>query len=260
MRIRAFSISFLIRQIHYPPETSTVMLIARMLAYVHQSNDREAARAQIMRFCHRTVNEDQDLAHKLMGANFSQQIALLHQLLTAAVPHDGVEQLLTLEAFYSMLGLIGTNGQGVGTSAISQWYEKAMNLDKTEEEQQKLLQFIDEMYELIDEHSGVFLNNEGVALYSLQSNCNHSCCENAEVRFLHNSSRLSLVATKDIEVGEEICINYLDHCARFKSREKRQHFLKENYLFVCRCQRCLSDCDFEEATSSDEDDDNEMSE
>lgn len=254
IKIKTFVI---FRQVHYPPETSTVMLIARMLAFVHQSSNREAAQAQIMQFCHRTVNEDQELAHKLLGEKYADQISTLHSLLVEAVPHEGVEQLLNLDSFYNLLGLIGTNGQGVGTSPISEWVKKSTALALPEQEKAELEEFIDKLYEDLEEHSGAFINNEGVALFSLQSACNHSCAPNAVTSYWHNSSRLSLVALRDIRVGEEICISYLDECDRDRSRHSRQKLLKENYLFVCGCEKCLEQCDDPDCTS---DEDEEMSE
>lgn len=77
------------------------------MAQIHQSSDKEAAVSRILQFCHRTVNEDADLAHKLLGDQFAHQLTILHALLQPAVPHDGVEQFLTVEGFQSLLALIG---------------------------------------------------------------------------------------------------------------------------------------------------------
>lgn len=242
------------RQIHYPPETSSVMLITRILAYIHQSNNREIAQAEIMQFCHRSMNENQELAHKLVGEKFVDQIILLHQLLVESLPHEGIESLLSLEAFYSLLALIGTNGQGVGTSAISQWVSKCTELSLPAEQKEELDAFIDRLYDEIDANSGTFINNEGVALFSLQSTCNHSCTPNAEPNFLKNNNCLSLVALRDIQAGEEICISYLDECDRERSRHSRQKFLKENYLFICNCEKCNAESDDPDFTSEDEED------
>lgn len=105
--------------------------------------------------------------------------------------------------------------------------------------------------------SGNFLNNEGVALYSLQSACNHSCAPNAEPSFLNNCSRLSLVALQDIKAGDEICISYLDECSLNRSRHSRVKELSQNYLFLCQCPKCLEQCGDPDETSEE---DEEMSE
>lgn len=83
------------------------MLIVRILAYIHQSGNQEAAQAQILQFCHRSINEDAELAHKFLGEKFVDQLSLLHNLLLQAVPLEGVEQFLTVDGFRGLLALIG---------------------------------------------------------------------------------------------------------------------------------------------------------
>ncbi|CAG9859514.1 unnamed protein product [Phyllotreta striolata] len=240
------------KQIHFPPETNSIMLIVRLLARILKSPNKEAAVAQTLQFCHRTVNEDADLAHKLLGEKFAGQITLLHNLLVAALPHEGIERFLTYEGFLSLLALIGTNGQGVGTSAIGEWIKHVEKLPLPDDEKKAFDVFLDQLYDQMDEHVGEFLNNEGVALYSLQSACNHSCSPNAEPQFPYNH-RVSLTATRDIEEGEEICISYLDECFLERSRHSRRKELMRNYLFVCRCSKCESEADQEDVTSEEDD-------
>lgn len=87
------------------------MLVARLLAYIHQAPDSNIARNQVLQFCHRTVNEDAELAHKLLGPKYVDQLSLLHSLVMRAVPNAEIEQFLTAEGFQGLLALIGTNGQ-----------------------------------------------------------------------------------------------------------------------------------------------------
>ena len=56
-------------------------------------------------------------------------------------------QWLTPEGFRSLIALVGTNGQGVGTSAISVWVRNCTNLDLPPEEQDKLDQIINQLYD-----------------------------------------------------------------------------------------------------------------
>lgn len=233
------------------------MIIPRILATIYQSPNKDEMLAQFLNFQHKTVNEQINLSHKLVGEKFKDQINLLHELLLRAVPTNGVEQFLTLDGFHALLALLGTNGQGVGTSALSQWVMKSSELELPQKEKEELNRFIDQLYEDMDAHSGNFLNNEGVALYSLQSCCNHSCIPNAEPTFLHNNSKLSLVALNDIKANEEICISYLDECNLERSRHSRQKELKLNYLFLCSCPKCLEQSEDPDVTS---DEDEEMSE
>ncbi|XP_018327874.1 SET and MYND domain-containing protein 5 [Agrilus planipennis] len=240
------------KQIHHPPETSTIMILPRLIATIEQAENPDEMLKRILNFTHRTRNEDLELVHKIMGDKYVDSLNTLYNLLLAAVPHDVVGPLLTLEGFYSMLALLGTNGQGVGTSPISQWVTKASELPLSKGEKKRLDQFIDKLYEDMDKHSGNFLNNEGVALFSMQSSANHSCDPNAEPNYLHNNSRLSLVALKDIQEGDEICISYLDECNLSRSRHSRHKMLKENYLFVCCCPKCKEQVEDPDVTSSEE--------
>ncbi|KAL3276495.1 hypothetical protein HHI36_011875 [Cryptolaemus montrouzieri] len=241
------------KHIHYPPETNSVMLIVRLLARIIQAPDPQVAISQTLQFCHRTFNEDAELAHKLLGEGFANQISHLLSLLQQALPHECIQQFLTENGFKSLLALIGTNGQGVGTSAISQWVSKSSELPLTDAKKLELDQFIDKLYEDIEKHSGTFLDNEGVALYTLQSAANHSCSPNAQATYLHNNFKVSLVALRDIAEGEEIYISYLDDCTLERSRHSRRKVLKENYLFSCNCEKCMDQADQPDMTSEDED-------
>lgn len=235
------------------------MIIPRILATIHQSSNKEEILSQFLKFHHKTTNEEINLSHKLIGEKFKDQVNLLHSLLLQAITTNGIEQLLSLDGFHSLLALLGTNGQGVGTSAISQWVLKTSQLTLPQQDREQLDRFIDQLYEDMGTHSGIFLNNEGVALYSLQSCCNHSCLPNAEPSFVYNSSKLSLVAVNDIKPDDEICISYLDECNLERSRHSRRKELKMNYLFLCNCQKCEEQTDDPDMTSEDEEDE-EMSE
>jgi len=233
------------------------MLLVRIIAMVQQSDNPQLMLQKFLSFCHRTINEDADLAHKLVGENFIGQINSLRHYITESLPSNGVEQWFTDDGFKSLLSLIGTNGQGVGSSAISVWAKNASELPLNENEKMELDKFIDKLYEDLEKESGTFLNNEGSALYSLQSTCNHSCDPNAEPNFLHNNFRVSMVALKDINAGEEIFISYLDECVLERSRHTRQKILAENYIFKCDCLKCLAQMDDPDVTSEEEMDESE---
>lgn len=97
-----------------------------------------------------------------------------------------------------------------------------------------------------------FLNCEGSGLYVAQSKMNHSCLPNAEVSFRHSNHVASIVAVENIKPGDEICISYLDECHRERSRHSRQKELRDNYLFVCGCIRCIKEIDQPDVTSDEE--------
>ncbi len=147
-----------------------------------------------------------------------------------------------------MFTLIGRNGQGIGSSSLSVWVHNVTEKQfgsATDE-------LIDTIYQDIETESGDFLDNEGSALYAIQSACNHSCEPNSKSTFPFSNHTVALVATKDLVEGEEIFISYLDECALTRSRHSRRKFLMENYLFMCECNRCQREADEPDMTSEDE--------
>ncbi|MGH0176479.1 UNVERIFIED_CONTAM: hypothetical protein FKN15_074188 [Acipenser sinensis] len=106
------------RNMHYPPETSSIMLMARMVATVKQARDKGHWLSLFSQFCSRTANEEEEIAHKLLGEKFQGQLGVLKQLFTKALYDEHLRSWFTLEGFRSLFALVGTNGQGVGTSAL----------------------------------------------------------------------------------------------------------------------------------------------
>uniref|UniRef100_A0AAY5F2R2 Protein-lysine N-trimethyltransferase SMYD5 n=1 Tax=Electrophorus electricus TaxID=8005 RepID=A0AAY5F2R2_ELEEL len=180
------------------------------------------------------------------------QLASLRTLFTTALYDDHVSEWFTPDGFRALFALVGTNGQGIGTSSLSQWVHACDALALPHQQREQLDAFIDQLYKDIDKETGDFLNCEGSGLYLLQSSCNHSCVPNAEASFPDNNFLLHLSALRDIVPGEEICISYLDCCQRDRSRHSRHKILRENYLFVCSCQKCTSQVDDPDVTSEDE--------
>ncbi|XP_051506154.1 histone-lysine N-trimethyltransferase SMYD5 [Myxocyprinus asiaticus] len=240
------------RSVHYPPETSSIMLMARMVATIKQAQDKGRWQRLFSNFCSCTANEEEEIVHKLLGEKFQGQLALLRNLFTTALQDDHLSQWFTPEGFRSLFSLIGTNGQGIGTSSLSQWVHACDALELSGQQREHLDAFIDQLYKDIDKETGDFLNCEGSGLFLLQSSCNHSCVPNAEASFPDNNNLLHLSALSDISPGEEICISYLDCCQRDRSRHSRHKILRENYLFICSCQKCMSQMNDADMTSEDE--------
>lgn len=70
---------------HYPPETASVMLLAKILAGLIQSANREELKRQLMVMCHSTVNQEATIAHKLLGQEFENQLEQLRDLMVKAL-------------------------------------------------------------------------------------------------------------------------------------------------------------------------------
>lgn len=81
---------------HYPPETTNIMLLLRILAYINQSSDPAAGAAQIKQFCHRTVNEDAELMHKLLGDQFADQLNTLRELTATVISGEHVQEVRSI--------------------------------------------------------------------------------------------------------------------------------------------------------------------
>ncbi|KAK9398556.1 SET and MYND domain-containing protein 5 [Crotalus adamanteus] len=126
-------------------------------------------------------------------------------LFTEALYDDHLSKWFSPEGFRTLFALVGTNGQGIGTSSLSQWVRACDALELPTQEREQLDAFIDQLYKDIEKETGDFLNCEGAGLYVLQSCCNHSCIPNAEAAFPENSALLHLSAVEDIPQGEVRC-------------------------------------------------------
>nr|XP_030733426.1 SET and MYND domain-containing protein 5 isoform X2 [Globicephala melas]XP_033694141.1 SET and MYND domain-containing protein 5 isoform X2 [Tursiops truncatus] len=225
------------RSVHYPPETASIMLMARMVATVKQAKDKDRWIRLFSQFCNKTANEEEEIVHKLLGDKFKGQLELLRRLFTEALYEEALSQWFTPDGFRSLFALVGTNGQGIGTSSLSQWVHACDALELKPQDREQLDAFIDQLYKDIETATG-----------------NHSCVPNAETSFPENNFLLHVTALEDIKPGEEICISYLDCCQRERSRHSRHKILRENYLFVCSCPKCLAEADEPNMTSEEEDD------
>lgn len=81
------------KQMHYPPETATVMLLARMVALVNQANNKQDALRMFLQFCHRTTNDTHEIAHNLLGEKFVGQIDVLRQMMQKALNTEYTAQV-----------------------------------------------------------------------------------------------------------------------------------------------------------------------
>ncbi|THH13315.1 hypothetical protein EW146_g6893 [Bondarzewia mesenterica] len=76
-------------------------------------------------------------------------------------------------------------------------------------------------------------------LYTLHSHLNHSCDPNISARHLDQRtalSRLTLLARRDINAGEELCVAYVDPSLGVKQRREQ---LGAWGFGVCQCERCI---------------------
>ncbi|XP_005104832.2 SET and MYND domain-containing protein 5 [Aplysia californica] len=240
------------RSFHYPPETASIMLLAKMIAMIKQASDKGSVLSMFSGFISHTVNQQEHIAHKLLGEKFKVQREVLREQLAAILYEEAAQEWFTPEGFNSLVALIGTNGQGIGSSSFSSWVKATEQLSLSEQDKAELDNTVDKLYNDMWEVSGQFLDCEGSGLYQLQSASNHSCAPNAEVSFPHGDHTLVMVALEDIEPEQEINISYLSWCDLDIGRHSRHKALRENYLFQCSCQMCISQADDESCTSDDD--------
>lgn len=81
----------------------------------------------------------------------------------------------------------------------------------------------------------------GVVLMDAANLFNHSCDPNVDETsdMNTNGTAITFRAARDISVGEELCISYID--VDGVTLEERQRSLGAQYSFACTCPRCLSE-------------------
>ena len=78
-------------------------------------------------------------------------------------------------------------------------------------------------------------------LYTLHSHLNHSCEPNASVRHLDQRAalaRITVIAKRDIQVGEELVVTYVNPQAPY---QVRQNELQGWGFGTCACPRCVQE-------------------
>lgn len=237
---------------HYPPETCSIMIVLKMIAIIELSHNYDEAVSTFLQFQHNYVNEDENMLMKFLGSEYADNFRSILSLLHEVLPCKFVKEFVTEDGLRKLFALIGRNGQGIGTSVYSEWVKKVEKLDLDKEERNKVDLFINTTYDAMNEHVGVFLNCEGSGLYRMQKNINHSCNPNTTVAFPYSNSTLSLIASRHIAAGEEICVSYLDVCNLHRSRHSRRIILRNHYLFDCQCEKCTEQEGDPDVTSEEE--------
>lgn len=64
---------------HYPPETTTIRLIVKLLAMYKQSHAKNELLAAINDFHHEFINENLMISHKMLGENYQRDLNNLYE-------------------------------------------------------------------------------------------------------------------------------------------------------------------------------------
>lgn len=79
--------------------------------------------------------------------------------------------------------------------------------------------------------------DEGVGLFITASRINHSCRPNSNSSWDPETGLMTLIATRDISVGEEITSTYVKG---FATHAHRRRHLRDLLRFICSCQLCTA--------------------
>lgn len=94
---------------------------------------------------------------------------------------------------------------------------------------------------------GIFFTNDmnfngDAGLFPIIARANHACRPNADFVSRPQIGQQDLVAVRNIQAGEEICISYLPASETGSDiRETRKEYLRFWYGFECTCEACLDE-------------------
>ena len=69
----------------------------------------------------------------------------------------------------------------------------------------------------------------------LQSKMNHECAPSGKVVCSFTDSTIDIVATREIQRGEELTLSYVDPKL---DKAQRRRMLRDCYGFECKCKEC----------------------
>lgn len=76
---------------HYPPETTTIRLIIKLLATYKQTGKKPELLAAIQDFHHELINEDLMISHKMQGENHQRDLSSLYETYAKSFDFTGME-------------------------------------------------------------------------------------------------------------------------------------------------------------------------
>lgn len=79
------------RKMHYPPETTTIMLIVKLLAMYKQTEQKKDLLDAIQDFHHEFINENLMISHKMLGENYQRDLNNLYELYSKSFDFTGMD-------------------------------------------------------------------------------------------------------------------------------------------------------------------------
>lgn len=131
-----------------------------------------------------------------------------------------------------LLGSVLLNGQE--RTPHSPYHEHMERLSTVVE--QELRAFRRKVSNLGYDSSKLQCSTSGQGIYTIGCLFNHSCDPNLQVLYVdENDETLTAVCLRDVAVGEELCISYINEAMPYSDRQQQ---LFEHYLFNCSCTKC----------------------
>lgn len=277
-------------QMHVPQESASIFLLVKLVGWMVNRMDLDGwspdqCYSVLDSFQSNVDSSDASAKQRLLFRFLSEEtigkLSHLAGLFRNVLQDPRLDSLFsTPTGFEKLWGLMALNGQGIGTSSLEHYQRVLLErqVQQTDANTQDLLDHIEMLEPMIEEHSAPFTHAEGTGLYLLHSKLNHSCEPNAQIRFVENSDVLQVVALREIQPGEAILISYLDLDGCFDCDDPdqdveddqyveedddhgmeeedsdssewedadtsmdlstRQEALKKFYLFDCLCSKCV---------------------
>lgn len=85
------------RKMHYPPETTTILLIVKLLAMYKQTEQKKELLDAIQDFHHEFINENLMISHKMLGENYQRDLNNLYELYSKSFDFTGMEVVSAIQ-------------------------------------------------------------------------------------------------------------------------------------------------------------------
>eukprot|EP00729_Bicosta_minor_P004447 gene4447-12756_t len=69
----------------------------------------------------------------------------------------------------------------------------------------------------------------------------NSCSPNCVYEYIEAEAVVRVTATKDVDIGDELCISYLKLAEHEQSVSERRALLQDRFNFRCECDRCIAE-------------------
>ena len=121
-----------------------------------------------------------------------------------------------------------------GVQTMTSFFRSCLNIDWIS------LEEVQHAYGVLKTNAVSFFSGKAQALYPLASIMSHSCAANLEP-IKEPGETITFRAKRFIKKGEELTMRYADF---LDSKYTIQEKLQKEWLFQCRCQRCLDESEF----------------